>query len=373
MRTGRTTRTGHRERKTFRRILLRGTFLSAVLALLLMPLKAADAQDLTCENYCSLLSTHCPEEVLHDEAFCLDYCNHPYLDPLPTGTAGDTSGNSLACRIHHAEAAASATGATKEAMCAAAAMSGGETCGSYCDVYCHLALETCNTTHNPVYGGTELFAPGGTPNMGQCQAACSGYPEDVLDGVSQTDQLFGYGDTVQCRLHHLEAAVVEGLTRNNAYGLHCGHASPSAADDLCSDNAEPNIINYCVFARYHCTGDEAIVADGTSQSDCVSALRPYVDDGFYEENGFASFADTDTNSVGCLNNRIMLAAMDSTTYCGQGQIDPAFWIPDGEGVCVAASSDVATGDALPTALSLLIIGIGVPALILRRRHWNQAH
>ena len=340
-------------------------------AFLLAPFEPAYAQDITCENWCALLSDHCPEEVLHNEDFCLDYCNHPYLDILPAGTAGDTSGNTLACRIEHAEAAGSATGATREALCAAAAMSGGDTCGSYCDVYCHLALETCNTTNNPPYGGTELFLAGGNPNIMQCRTACQGYPEDVLDGISQTDQLFGYGDSVQCRLHHLEAAVVEGQGQTSAYGLHCGHASPGAANDLCSDNAEPNIINYCVFARYHCAGDEAIVADGTSQSDCVSSLRPFVDDGFYEKNGFASFADTDTNSVGCLNNRIMLAALDSTTYCGEGQIDPAFWIPDGAGVCVAPSSEVPTGHFLPTALSLLIMAIGVPGLVLHRRRRNR--
>ena len=130
------------------------------------------------------------------------------------------------------------------------------------------------------------------------------------------------------------------------------------------------MINYCVFARYHCSGDEAIVPDGTSQSDCVSILKPFVDDGFYEENGFSSFADTDTNSVGCLDNRIMLAALDSTTYCGEGQVDPTFWIPDGATVCVAPSSEVPSARFLPIGLSLLIIAIGLPWLLLHRRRWT---
>ena len=135
---------------------------------------------------------------------------------------------------------------------------------------------------------------------------------------------------------------------------------------------EPNVINYCVFALRHCGDENELFPGSYEHSDCVNFMNDVVSSGDYTEEGFTSFTDSDTNSIGCLNNRIMLAAMDSTTYCGQGQIDPAFWVPDGEGVCAAASSDVATGDFLPTALSLLIIGIGVPALILRRRHWNQS-
>ena len=46
-----------------------------------------------------------------------------------------------------------------------------------------------------------------------CEVACADFPTDVLDGVSQVDQHFGYGDTVQCRLlHHQQGAIIEGET-----------------------------------------------------------------------------------------------------------------------------------------------------------------
>ena len=101
------------------------------------PLTAA-AQDLSCAHWCNLLSSNCGGEVGHDEDFCLSYCQPPLLDIVPTGTEGDSTGNSLACRIHHAEAAGVTSGATRDAHCAAAAMSGGNICGSFCDVYCHV-------------------------------------------------------------------------------------------------------------------------------------------------------------------------------------------------------------------------------------------
>ncbi|NRA08713.1 MAG: hypothetical protein HRU02_11190 [Myxococcales bacterium] len=327
----------------------------------LSPLFAASAgaQALTCAAWCDLLSTNCPAEVVHDEAFCLDYCGHPFLDVVPIGSAGDTANNTLACRIHHADQAGSTSGATREAHCAAAALGGGGACGSFCDVYCDLALQVCTSTHNPLLTGTSLFSSGGAPSNSECQAACAVYPESVLAGVSQTDQVFGYGDTVQCRNHHLQAAVVEGLAQSNAYGLHCGHASPVSVSDLCSDIVEPNVINYCVYALKHCVGANALFPAGTAHADCTSFMSGVVASGDYRQDGFASFADTDTNSLGCLNNIIGLAPIDANTWCAKGDWDRANWVPAGPAVCAAPSAAVPLSDDLPWILGgMLVVAAG---------------
>lgn len=322
----------------------------------------ASAQGLTCAAWCDLMSDHCPEEVLHDEAFCLDYCGHPDLDVMNPGSLSDVTGNTLGCRINHALKAEATSGAEREAHCAAAAMTGDNVCGDYCEVYCGLALETCNPMNNAAYTGTPVFTTSGVPSMAQCLTACAGYSEDVLDGVSQTDQLFGYGDTVQCRIHHLQAAVVEGQEQDSSYGLHCGHASPISASGLCSDIVEPNVINYCVFAVHHCTGADAILPPGTEHSDCVAILNGSVMAGDYSQDGFASFTDTATNSVGCLNNRIMLAAQDATTYCAQGDWDRANWVPAGAAVCAVPSASVPTGPFGIWPLWLLLASLGLVSL-----------
>lgn len=345
-----------------------GIILACFSGLLWLALGASDAgaQALTCAAWCDLMSNHCPEEVFHDEEFCNDYCGHPSLNILAPGSLTDETGNTLGCRINHALQAEVTAGAEREAHCAAAAMTGGGVCGSYCDVYCDLAIEICNTTNNIEYTGTPLFTSGGVPSRPQCLATCAAYPEDVLDGISQTDQLFGYGDTVQCRIHHLEAAAVDGQENTSSYGLHCGHAKEISDSGLCSDIVEPNVINYCVFSVRHCSGVNAILPDGTEHSECVSILNETLIAGDYSQDGFTSFTDTNVNSVGCLNNRIMLAAQDPATYCAEGDWDSANWVPEGSAVCALVTSPVPAGRVAPWLLVMLIPLVGAAALAFPR-------
>ena len=337
----------------------------ALLGLSLSP-RAGHAQALTGEAYCDLMSNYCLEEVLHDEDFCLTFVDNAVPNAISVGSLSDASGNTLGCRIHYALEAETAEAAgdesTRRTACEKAALTGGQTCGSFCENYCDLAIQTCNLSNNVEYEGTALFMSGGTPSPSACETACAEFPEDVLDGVSQTDQLFGYGGTVQCRIHHLQAAVVEGQENPNSYGLHCGHASPGANDDLCSDIVEPNVINYCVFALHHCEGANALFDSSYAHSDCVNFMNLVVAAGDYTQEGFASFADSDTNSIGCLNNRIMLAAMDANTYCAEGDWDSRNWQPDGAAVCTASISVPSSAGEGRFTLGILLLACGLVAI-----------
>lgn len=321
--------------------------------------RPAAAADLTCEYYCASLAANCPEEMFHNVATCEAFCGHPDIEALPVGTLGDTTGNTLGCRIHHADEAASRTGATREAFCAAASLSGGETCGSYCENYCQIVVNTCNQANNADYpiGKTEYFDPDAGETMASCLIECGGYSTDVLEGVSQTEGLFGYGDTVQCRLHHAQAAIIEGQDSDHNYGLHCDHASPSSTGETCSDSAPPNPVNYCAFALKHCTGSNEIFPSGTGHSSCVSTVNTTASSGSYESGPFQSFTDNDTNSLGCLNYWIMLTPQDATLYCAKADWDPANWQPTGDGVCVESASVPALPDgSLPLSFALGLAG-----------------
>ena len=94
--------------------------------------------------------------------------------------------------------------------CAAAHASGGGICGTYCELYCDLATEVCT-------GRSTLYA-----DRDECESACAamGGEDQVLTNVSVSTQHFGYGDTVLCRLHHLQAAAIQDNAR-----LHCTHAA----------------------------------------------------------------------------------------------------------------------------------------------------
>lgn len=337
---------------------------------------ASRAQALTGAAYCDLMSDHCIEEVLHDEEFCLAFVLDAIPNAIPAGSLTDISGNTLGCRMNYALAAETADLSGDESArleaCAKASLTGGNTCGTYCENYCDLTLQFCNDVNNPPYPGTPLFMSGGSPDRSACEASCALYSEDVLDGVSQSDQLFGYGDTVQCRIHHVQAAVVEGRDNLSSYSLHCGHASPAAEHDLCRDIAEPNVINYCVFALRHCEGDNALLEDTYEHSDCVNFMNKVVASGDYTEEGFASFADSDTNSIGCLNNRIMLAAVDANTYCAEGDWDSNNWQPAGDAVCIASVSLPSSAEEGRVTLGILLLvgglsGLGIAGFRFFRR------
>lgn len=271
-------------------------------------------------------------EGFHHEASCIDWCESP-LATVPMGSFDDDAVDTIGCRMHWiAEAEAAAGPGARAEACANASASGGDTCGRWCDVYCRQGVAVC-TADNPDYppAGTTYFDD--DPDMDameECMAACPGFGTDVLDGVSQVDQHFGYGDTVQCRLHHQQAAILEGAESSSAYNLHCGHGA-IVPTELCTDQTSPNEINYCEFAIDFCPD---LFEPGATTNDCRQQLQALISDGTYVPAGFPSFTDTDINTVGCLNYWIMTAPHDPNG-CAFGNFDPAQWSTNGgEGRCV---------------------------------------
>jgi hypothetical protein len=147
-----------------------------------------------CENYCQIVPKTCPAPnlVANNDAACLSYCGGN-----PDGIFNATGGNSKDCRIYHALAASSLN--DRAVHCPHASHSGGTQCGSYCEVYCALAATACT-------GSRQLFT---TPAL--CMSACAGYAATGKPGDTT-------GNTVQCRIYHLGAAL------SNAT-LHCPHGA----------------------------------------------------------------------------------------------------------------------------------------------------
>src|SRR5690606_610121 len=74
-------------------------------------------------------------------------------------------------------------------------------CGSWCETYCTAALEVC-TGDDAIYG-----------DMAECMTACAPLDDEGDPGAT-------LGDTVQCRIYHLTAALASGDTT-----MHCPHAA----------------------------------------------------------------------------------------------------------------------------------------------------
>lgn len=159
----------------------------------------------TCAAYCSKIQMNCTagsgdagsNAQYMDAATCNTYCT--MAAAWPAGTAADTSGNTIGCRLYHATAAA----ANATVHCPHAGPTGGGVCGSYCDNYCQLMAKNC-TGANAVYDAATC--------MTKCMTIpTNGQPNDTS------------GNTIQCRIYHLGAAAADPA-------LHCAHAK--TATDL---------------------------------------------------------------------------------------------------------------------------------------------
>lgn len=155
----------------------------------------------TCDTYCDTITTNCTGEnaVYADRADCMDVCTTagwPAGDEV-TGS-GPASGHSIGCRTYHGGAPA----VDDPVMhCPHAGETGANVCGTWCDVYCGMAMNVCT-------GGDAIYG-----SMDECMSACGAL--DTSGELGATS-----GDTMQCRLYHLGVAI-----REDDPAMHCPHAA----------------------------------------------------------------------------------------------------------------------------------------------------
>lgn len=135
-----------------------------------------------------------------DQPTCVAYCEEHAQ--LPAGTQGDTSGNTVGCRINQLGAA---TGDL--ASCQNAGQTGNGTCGTLCENYCHLAFTNC------------AAEPGQFETRNDCLSACQ---QKVAAGMTLGQPGDAGGDSLHCRIYH---AGVAGDPLSGGSDVHCPHAS----------------------------------------------------------------------------------------------------------------------------------------------------
>lgn len=158
---------------------------------------ATDASPL-CQQYCDLVATNCTGDNAQfaSPVACLSVCAL-----LAPGTPGDTSGNTVECRLSRAQLAAT-TGEPSN-YCFSAGPGGAGSCGSNCDGFCAVMTQKCNEL-----GDDDA-----------CLQACLEVPDLSLGSPQQNYNIsMQAGDSLQCRLFHVSAASVDPVT-------HCIHAA----------------------------------------------------------------------------------------------------------------------------------------------------
>jgi hypothetical protein len=158
-----------------------------------------------CETYCREITSYCVGSLQQyvDEEQCLRVC-----ELLPQGTLGEATGNTVACRLKSAADARYASGVERGRYCRRAGPGGDGGCGTNCEGFCSLMEGVCTAEDAELY----RFA-----NTAECLSACALLPDGEVP-YSTSDEAVSDGNSVQCRLFHVNsAAMLDPLE-------HCEHA-----------------------------------------------------------------------------------------------------------------------------------------------------
>jgi hypothetical protein len=168
----------------------------------------------SCSSYCSTIAKNCTG--VNAEYISLDVCL-AMCGTFDPGQPGDMTNDSLACRQANAVKAA----ADPITYCQQAGPLAAGPCATPCSAFCLLDFNLCGA-HNafPYDGGTK-----------DCKTKCEAFPylisADSTDAGPVGDILFLSGDTLNCRIYHLESAY--NPADPNAIALHCPHTAVDSA------------------------------------------------------------------------------------------------------------------------------------------------
>ncbi len=148
---------------------------------------------LSCATYCSAIVANCTgTNVQYDGMMAMAKCMGTCAT-FPMGTAADTSGNTLGCRIYHANNAKT----DPTTHCIHAGPSGAGVCGMPCEGFCSIVDSVCPTQY-----------PAGT-----CAGLCAGYAATPAYTSPAT------GNNLSCRLYHATNASADAMSAMT----HCPH------------------------------------------------------------------------------------------------------------------------------------------------------
>jgi hypothetical protein len=254
-----------------------------------------------CEGYCTIYMAAC--KTTKDWGFsnfdqCVSRCAaFPRAESF-TVADGD-SGDTLACRLHHATLAlddpdnnCASAGQRPVADCAG---SGDPDCDDYC-----LVNRTACTGEYEVYESTR-----------QCLAVCKATRKG--DRTEDT----GGQDTIGCRAYHSYFALM------GQPSPHCSHSGP-AGDGVCSDDAEnhPNCIAYCRLFKQACEA-KFDSAYGGKDDVCVDDCETLDDAHPPGGNLYSIEAARSGNTLKCRTLNVVKALTEPLSPDAPGQCEAA--------------------------------------------------
>jgi hypothetical protein len=183
---------------------------------------------LTSQAYCDTIQATCTgtNAQYADAPRCL-----AAADAFAKGAAStETTGNTLGCRIYHAQnamiggdAAAYATHCPHAGPAGAKIDAATGQCGSPCESFCAMDTKICGTDAAPVTGVTNRYT-----DLAACMTACAAFDKTVPFSAAAPN-----GNTFACRVAHLtNAALYTAQAAPATVNTHCGHTL-SPAQGVC--------------------------------------------------------------------------------------------------------------------------------------------
>lgn len=188
-----------------------------------------DGGELTCSNYCSTIMQNCTgvHQAYLSNDVCMTMCGYMAPGVFYPPSANPDNVDTLGCRLWHATVAP----IDPTVHCRHAGPLGTELCGGPCKPFCRLDWRFCTDDHGiNVYEG----------QVDGCDSVCEGdagfdYVEgDSGDLADPSGTMIEMGNTLNCRLWHLETAISTYMTnvepdRTTLLTLHCGHTGQVSA------------------------------------------------------------------------------------------------------------------------------------------------
>lgn len=158
---------------------------------------SAELLEEACTEYCELVIDACPDTPQFKTASgCMTVCQGMFFLAEDDG-AGE---NSVQCHTQAAENALNFSDGVEDNCVSAGPM--GLSCGGACNNYCEQI---------------ERYCPEEFEKMADCVDECRDIPRA---DIPYTDD-FGAGNTLECRVYHVQLAVLQQPNRL----VHCGHAA----------------------------------------------------------------------------------------------------------------------------------------------------
>lgn len=245
----------------------------------------AGEQEGLCQDYCTSIIDVCGVDKIGAPAYrsmgeCLDYCAF-----IPLGATGDTTGNTLHCRLNQV---LEATVEGLVASCKNAGPSGGAVCGAPCENYCQFEEAICTSGDAYKVLSNGLLAGLNTEErIALCETQCPALWNRQLDAggnpESPSSEARTYHalqhaneDSLQCRLIQLGEAAsdAEWCFATTIYP-HLQHAVNADNENPCRADSSnvPSCPDYCRVVATACPGELAVYESAVHCADACSVME----------------------------------------------------------------------------------------------------